>query len=145
MVAALAGVVHDRQRAAGPEQDHCENNQQRSFHCDLATAPDATQFPGYLGLNEAGTPLTDRRMHATQSATGSLPLGLGSTERPIRGNRWLSWSWECGARLSRVPHIPLRGDGDIPDIAGHVRAPTLSLEHKRLARCRSLAEDRCHL
>jgi hypothetical protein len=38
VMAALAGVVHNRQGAANPKHDRRENNQQRGFHRDLATA-----------------------------------------------------------------------------------------------------------
>ena len=36
MLAALAGVIHDRQRANGHEHDRDEDNYQGGFHCDLA-------------------------------------------------------------------------------------------------------------
>jgi hypothetical protein len=45
VMAALAGVVHDRQAAACTEHDHRENDQQVGLHWNLATAaPDKSKF-----------------------------------------------------------------------------------------------------
>jgi hypothetical protein len=50
MLAALAGVVHERQSAADYEHSNRENYQRGGFHCDLATAwpqhyrPDFSSF-----------------------------------------------------------------------------------------------------
>ncbi len=36
-MAALAGIIHEGQGAAGPERNRRENNQKGGFHRDLAT------------------------------------------------------------------------------------------------------------
>ena len=54
MLAALAGVVHDRQRAYGHERDRNEGNYKGGLHFDLAIAdPRAAkaEFPS-LKLNQ---------------------------------------------------------------------------------------------
>jgi hypothetical protein len=44
MLAALAGIVHDRQRADGSKHESNGDNDQRGFHGDLATAGPFAQF-----------------------------------------------------------------------------------------------------
>ena len=50
MMAALAGVVHDRQGAAGHKHNGGDDNQQRGFHCDLATAGPPNPFNGQFNV-----------------------------------------------------------------------------------------------
>jgi hypothetical protein len=47
MLAALAGVVHDRQGADGEQHNDGEDNCQGGLHCDLATAGLPAKFPTF--------------------------------------------------------------------------------------------------
>jgi hypothetical protein len=47
MVAALAGVIHDRQGANGGEHNRSDDNCKRGFHCDLANAGQPAKFPSF--------------------------------------------------------------------------------------------------
>jgi hypothetical protein len=47
-MAAFASVIHEREGAEDPESDCRQNNQQRGFHSDLATAaPDPSDLSNY--------------------------------------------------------------------------------------------------
>ena len=46
MMAALAGIIHEGQGAAGPERNRREDNQKGGFHRDLATVV-PPNYPGY--------------------------------------------------------------------------------------------------
>ena len=59
MMAALARVVHNCQRAADPEHNCNQGNQQGGLHRDLPNAaPEPTGLPNYWGSNE---PAVNRR------------------------------------------------------------------------------------
>jgi hypothetical protein len=47
MLAALAGVVHDRQRADGDEHNRDEDNDQGALHDDLAPGHSLTEFSSF--------------------------------------------------------------------------------------------------
>jgi hypothetical protein len=47
VLAALAGVVHDRQRANGNKRKGDGDNDQWGLHCDLAAAGPFAKFPTF--------------------------------------------------------------------------------------------------
>jgi hypothetical protein len=52
VMAALAGVVHNREGASGPEHNYGQDNQQWVLHGDLASAGPRLPSPNYRGSNE---------------------------------------------------------------------------------------------
>jgi hypothetical protein len=119
VMAGLAGAVHDRQGAAGHKHHGGEDNQQRGFHRDLATAGPRTPFNGRLNrssderaVNELCTEVQVRLLLRTMEIVlrtlgfdGRLllhsPLGgtcarLGAASRsPLGGLRWMKLQ-HCG-------------------------------------------------
>lgn len=62
MMAALAGVVHNREGASGPEHNYGQDNQQWVLHGDLAKVPDYRP-PNYRGSNEPNVNAGHRLPH----------------------------------------------------------------------------------
>ena len=80
MMAALAGVVHDRQGAAGAEHDHREDNQQGGLHGDLANAgPPVVQMNPTWGTILPYRPSLLCRLRASPMRYLILPSASGSS------------------------------------------------------------------
>ena len=83
MMAALARVVHNCQRAADPEHNCNQGNQQGGLHRDLPNAaPEHTGLPNYWGSNE---PAVNRRTDLRgPRASSPLQLSLSRTSTVLR-------------------------------------------------------------
>ena len=96
VMAHFTGVIHDRQRAADPEHNHGQDDQQGDLHGDLANAGPPT-YPGppnYRGSNEP---------NVNAPAPALPPAG-----RPcVSGPGWPGHGGQDAKRASGLPAYPV--------------------------------------
>jgi hypothetical protein len=118
VAAALAGVVHDRQRAAGSKQDYREDNQQGGFHYDLALlrVPRTCPVSSYLGSNEPAVNALRRQANnvwpMTCSTRESAPLKNRAEPCQIVDITQNRATWHDGTGGSNMEEKPTEEAGD---------------------------------
>jgi hypothetical protein len=79
-MAALAGVVHNRQGAAGDDHNRGEDNQQGGLHCDLANAG-----PPSLPVAEFNATLNEHPVNTPCNWHGEARLRCSHGTAPFAG------------------------------------------------------------